>query len=141
MLGYDTAYQNAITDQELIERALGEGRWVLTCDRHLVKRKLLRDRHTVVGSDHLIDQLRQLQRELNITVTVGSMIASRCPICNGMLESISREQAAPNVPRYVATQHEHFSQCTSCGRIYWPGTHWANFHRVLARVRETPERS
>ena len=45
MLGYDTAYEKAISDQALIERALAEGRWVLTRDRYLAKRKLLRGRH------------------------------------------------------------------------------------------------
>ena len=134
MLGYDTAYEQAITDQALIERALGEGRWVLTRDRYLAKRKLLRGRHTVVRSDYVVDQLRQLVQELKITLAVGSTTASRCPACNGMLESITREEAAPNVPRFVATQQTRFSRCVGCSRIYWPGTHWENFHRQLARA-------
>ena len=137
MLGYDTAYERAISDQVLIERALAENRWVLTRDRYLAKRKLLRGRHTLVRSDHIADQLRQLKWELNVHLAVGSTTASRCPACNGMLESITREDAAPNVPRFVATQHAQFSQCVDCGRIYWPGTHWENFHRQLAEAGQT----
>lgn len=134
MLGYDTAYDKAITDQALIERALVEGRWVLIRDRILGKRRLLRGRHTVVRSDHVMDQLRQLGQELNINLVVGSTTASRCPECNGILESIKRKDAAPNVPFFVATQHAQFSRCMNCGRIYWPGTHWKNVQRQVAEV-------
>ena len=140
MLGYDTAYEKTITDQALIERALVEGRWVLTRDSYLAKRKLLRDRHTLVRSDYIVDQLRQLGRELNINLAVGSTTASRCPECNGILESITREDAAPSVPLFVATQHAHFSRCVDCGKTYWPGTHWESFHRHLAKVRHAPKR-
>jgi uncharacterized protein with PIN domain len=93
-----------------------------------------------VRSDHVVDQVRQLGRELNINLAVGLTTASRCPECNGILESITREDAAPNVPLFVATQHAQFSRCVDCGRIYWPGTHWENFHRQLAEVSQTRER-
>jgi uncharacterized protein with PIN domain len=137
MLGYDTAYEKTISDQALIERARAEGRWVLTRDRYLAKRKLLRGRHTLVRSDHIADQLRQLGRELHINLAVGLTSAGRCPACNGILESIRREEAAPSVPLFVATHHSRFSRCVGCGRIYWRGTHWENFQRQLVEVLQT----
>src|SRR4030066_1602382 len=64
MLGYDTAYEKVISDEWLIARVLEEQRWLLTRDRYLVQRKTLRDRHTLIVSDHFQDQLRQLRSEL-----------------------------------------------------------------------------
>ena len=61
MLGYDTAYEKVISDESLIAGVLTEHRWLLTRDRYLVQRKVVRDRQTLIVSDHLQDQLRQLR--------------------------------------------------------------------------------
>jgi uncharacterized protein with PIN domain len=53
MLGYDTAYEKVISDEALTARVLTEQRWLLTRDRYLVQRKVLRCRHTLIVSDHL----------------------------------------------------------------------------------------
>ena len=133
MLGYDTAYDKAISDESLIARVLIEQRWLLTRDRYLVQRKVLRGCHTLIVSDHLQDQLRQLQSELHLDLDLSDSTASRCAACNVLLRPIPHEEAAHAVPAYVASLHPQFVQCSSCGRIYWPGTHWTH---MLARLQE-----
>jgi uncharacterized protein with PIN domain len=132
-LGYDTVYEKVISDESLAARVLAEQRWLLTRDRYLVQRNVLRGRHTLIVSDHLQDQLRQLQSELHLDLDLSDKTASRCAACNTILIVIRHEEATLTVPAYVASLHPRFVQCQNCGRIYWPGTHWAH---MLARLQE-----
>jgi hypothetical protein len=133
MLGYDTAYEKVISDEALTARVLTEHRWLLTRDGYLVQHKVLRDRQTLIISDHLQDQLRQLRSELHIMFDLGDRTASRCAECNVLLRPIPHAEAAHAVPAYVASSHPRFVQCQNCGRIYWPGTHWTH---MLTRLQE-----
>jgi uncharacterized protein with PIN domain len=133
MLGYDTAYEKVISDEALISRVVTEQRWLLTRDSYLVQRKVLRGRHTLIVSDHLQDQLRQLQSELHLDLDLSDKTASRCATCNSILIVIPHEEATSTVPAYVASLHPRFVQCPNCGRIYWPGTHWTY---MLTRLQD-----
>lgn len=133
ILGYDTAYEKDIPDGSLISRIVTEQRWLLTRDRYLVQRKVLRGRHTLIVSDHLQDQLQQLQSDLRLDLDLSEKTASRCASCNNILKPIPHEKATSTVPDYVASLHPLFVQCPNCGRIYWPGTHWTT---MLARLQE-----
>jgi uncharacterized protein with PIN domain len=133
LLGYDTAYDKVIADESLISRVLTEQRWLLTRDRYLVQRKVLRDRHTLIVSDHLQAQLQQLRSELHLDLDLSDNTASRCALCNNILIPIPHEIATSTVPAYVARVHPRFVQCPNCERIYWPGTHWT---QMLVRLQE-----
>jgi uncharacterized protein with PIN domain len=135
IVGYDTAYEKIIPDDMLIQRVLEEHRWLLTRDGYLAKRKIVRDRHTLIQSDHLFDQLRQLRTELSLSLNLDAETPSRCPECNLLLTPIPREEAAPRVPPFVAQQHTRFARCAGCGHVYWPGTQWAHLRAQLERLR------
>ena len=132
MLGYDTDYEKVISDETLIARVLTEHRWLLTRDSYLVQRKVLRGHHSLIVSDHLQDQLRQLRSELHLELDLGERTASRCASCNNILIVIPHEKATSTVPAYVASLHPRFVQCPNCERVYWPGTHWTH---MLARLQ------
>jgi uncharacterized protein len=135
ILGYDTAYEKDIPDERLIERALRENRWLLTRDRHLAQRKLLRGRHTLIASDDVEGQLYQLHRDLTIDLDVNHQRGYRCADCNVVLTSISHDDAAPLVPPFVSQQYREFLQCPHCRRVFWPGTHWDDLCTRLAAVK------
>lgn len=135
MLGYDTAYERIIPDGALIERVLTEERWLLTRDGHLAVRKALRGRHTLARSDHVAEQLRQLGRELHLDLCPERTRPGRCTECNEVLATIPPEEARQQVPPFVAGQHQAFSRCPRCGRVFWPGTHWERFVRRLEELR------
>lgn len=139
ILGYDTAYEKIISDEEIVERVRCENRWLLTRDRYLAKRKILRGRHTLIQGDHVSDQLRQLLVERCINLNLDDRTPSRCPECNLVLKAIPREKAALLVPSFVAKQHTQFAQCEKCARVFWPGTQWdhlrAQAHIVAERAK------
>lgn len=136
ILGYDTAYEPFIADDELAERVLAENRWLLTRDRYLVRRRVLRGRHSLIVDDHLQDQLRQLRRELGLCLSIGDHTAHRCADCNTALLPMSAAEAAPLIPPVVASQYPTFMCCPTCQRLFWPGTQWSSFLDRLARIRD-----
>lgn len=135
ILGYDTAYERDVPDQAVIDRVLREDRWLLTRDGYMAKRRVLRGRHTLLTSDRLEDQLRQLKRELQLDLAIDPMRASRCAECNLALKPVPHEEAARLVPAFVAGRHAELTSCAGCGRIYWPGTHWSDLLARLERLR------
>jgi uncharacterized protein with PIN domain len=135
MLGYDTAYDKAVTDDLLIERAQREGRWLLTRDRYLAQRKVSCGGHTLITSDSLDDQLRQLRHDLNLSLDPSERHFS-CATCNVLALPASCREAAALIPSYVARQYNHFAQCPSCRHIYCPGTHWDAIVARLATIKQ-----
>lgn len=136
ILGYDTAYEKLISDDVLIERALREDRWLLTRDGHLAQRKVLRGRHTLIVSDDLDGQLRQLRQDLKIELAANHQRGYRCADCNVVLTSLAHDRAVPLVPPFVAQQYREFFQCPRCRRVFWPGTHWQDLLHRLAEARK-----
>ena len=135
ILGYDTTYEKVITDEALIERAVRENRRLLTRDRRLTLRKLLRDRHILIVSDDIEGQLHQLHRDLKIDLDLTHRQGYRCADCNVALTTISHNDAASLVPPFVAEQYQAFLQCAHCRRVFWPGTHWQDLTRRLTAIR------
>ncbi len=136
ILGYDTAYEKVIEDDVLIERALREDRWLLTRDGYLAQRKVLRGRHTLLTSDRVEGQLRQLHRELKIELSVSDQRGYRCADCNVALLPISHDEAVPLVPPFVAQQYREFLHCPRCRRVFWPGTHWDDLRGRLTVIKK-----
>ncbi len=138
LLGYDTAYERNIEDADIVSRVLREDRWLLTRDRYLVERKILQGRYTLIRSDHVNDQLRQLQHEQLVKLIVDNETLCRCPECNRLLEMITPQEAGTRVPHFVARYYTQFALCPHCSRVYWPGTHWAHLQQQLQHLRLSP---
>ena len=136
ILGYDAAYERDITDGAIVDRVLHEHRWLLTRDRYLVKRKAVRGRFTLIRSDFVTDQLRQIRTELGISLAIDEGTVCRCVACNHILENIPLAQAGPRVPPFVAEHHTHFTGCPHCGQLYWAGTHWSHLQQQLKLLRQ-----
>ena len=136
ILGYDTAYEKVITDESLIERTIQENRWLLTRDRRLTERKVIRSRCTLIAHDDLEGQLRQLHEDLKLDLGMNDRRSYRCADCNVVLFSIPYDEAAPLVPPVVARQHQEFLQCAHCRRVFWQGSHWEDLNARLAAAKQ-----
>jgi len=131
ILGYDAAYVREREPRELIERALEEGRVLLTRDRRLAARRKIGP-HMLIASDDLGEQVRQVLQGTGAAPRRGRLFR-RCVECNRELVALDYARAAALVPAYVASTQERFHRCPGCGRIYWRATHP---ERAIRRLRE-----
>ena len=133
-LGYDASYHAQIGDAELVREAAAEGRVVLTRDRDLTKRRVIQSglvRAILIRDDDVRTQLRQVFLDLGLDMTHS---LTRCIECNSSLEPRPAADVSDRVPPYVRSTQTRYSECPSCGRIYWAGTHWRRMHEALARL-------
>ncbi len=128
LAGYDTAYWRDGSDEELIDRALAEGRVIVTRDRQLAGRRRAKAR--LITSETLDEQITEARAIL------GGLPQpfTRCPECNGALIDLPRPAARDLVPPYVWHTQTEFRRCPDCGRVYWKGSHWP---AVRARLEDT----
>lgn len=130
ILGYDTLYDPALDDHQLVRLARADDRVLLTRDTELARRKGLR--LLLVTSQELEDQIRQVVAELDLEPDGAS---SRCSVCNEPLRPMDRSLARERVPAYVADTQQSFKICPICQRVYWPGSHWQRMDAWLSRLR------
>ncbi len=127
LLGFDTLYDNGWHDGDLVRRALEDGRIVLTRDRELLKRREL-THGCYVRALRPQPQLREIVDRLDLARS--SKPFTRCLACNALLAPVDKEKVLPQLPPKVREQHERFTICTGCQRVYWEGSHWRRM-RVL----------
>ena len=136
IMGYDAAFPRTASDNELVRLALKQDRLLITRDSGFLLRRSVRLgqlRMLYVVADDLRGQLRQLIRELHLDLNSGF---SRCLRCNEPLAPVDQAAVADQIPDYVARTQTVFSRCSSCCRVYWPGTHWSNMISELARANQ-----
>jgi len=130
-LGYDVLYEDAIDDAILVERAARDDRVILTRDHLLVNRRAARERSVIIESDHVREQVVEVARRFPPR---RYLFLSRCLVCNSRLEPIEKTSVAGRVPEYVYDTQEAFSECPSCGRAYWSGTHRTRMQEELTAI-------
>lgn len=134
VLGYDAAYEPVLPDAQVVARARAEGRVLLTRDVDMMRRRVI-----VSGSvqaiflrdDTVQDQLRQVLTEMALR---PGQTLTRCIDCNSELQARGKEAVADKLPPYVRATQERFSECPSCSRVYWPGTHWERMRERIAAL-------
>jgi uncharacterized protein with PIN domain len=133
-LGYDTVYDDAIPDAELVRRALVEGRLILTRDRKLFDEWRV-DGGLVLRAEGTLEQLAEVAATFRLPPP--ARLFTRCRVCNGVLEPAERDALEDRVPARVWDRVQDFAQCPNCGRVYWEGSHTDRMRSVLARVFPT----
>jgi uncharacterized protein with PIN domain len=141
LLGFDCAYDSAITDEALVRLAETEGRTILTRDRRLPEEWWVPGVYLVRAED-LLGQLAEVIQAFDLAASVR--LLTRCNECNRALAPLAREQALGRVPPRVLELHDTFAECPGCGRVYWEGTHAARIRELVeelrARARSGPHR-
>jgi uncharacterized protein with PIN domain len=132
ILGFDTAFELNIPDQDLIDRSLRERRALLTQDKHLLMSYCLPS-VCLLPQMPYIDQLKFVISRYDLYRTEFKLF-SRCLICNNSLFSINKENIAPKIPFKVFDQCRDFYYCSNCDKIYWNGTHHKNICDTLKKA-------
>ena len=135
MLGYDAVFFDGEDDAYMIDRALKEGRVILTRDTQVMKRGVItsgRLKAILIESDQPEPQVRQVIDTLHIDSQ--SRMFTVCLECNNPLEERSKEEVEQRVPPYVFQTQQQYMECPVCHRIYWRGTHWQAMLQKLERL-------
>jgi len=127
IMGYDTLYDAALDDAQLVRLARAEDRILLTRDTALARRKGARI--VLLASESLPDQVAELQQLMGL---VADALLTRCPVCNVELEAIPKDRAWGQVPPYVFATQSEFRVCPLCDRFYWRGSHWKRMKELIA---------
>jgi uncharacterized protein with PIN domain len=129
LMGYDTLYDSALSDHQLVARARSQQRTILTRDRELARRKGIGC--LLVQSQMLEEQIKEVLDALG-PPTCGA--EPRCPLCNAPLMSVSSQEIALRVPAYVRQAHTRFRRCADCDKVYWQGSHWQKIRQVTEHL-------
>ncbi len=134
VLGFDAAYEPVLPDAQVVARALAEGRVLLTRDADMMRRRAIAGgavKAILLRDDSAQQQVRQVLAELGIR---PASTLSRCLDCNAVLQPRNKSAVANRLPPYVRATQDRFSQCPSCARVYWPGTHWRRMQERIAAL-------
>jgi uncharacterized protein with PIN domain len=131
LAGFDTLYDNCFHDAEVERLAVEEGRIALSRDLDLLKRRGI-THGCFVRALRPWDQLRELVERLDLARLARPF--SRCLVCNAPLQVVDKSRVLDKLPPGVRANHEHFSTCGVCGRVYWQGSHWQHMGARLGEV-------
>jgi len=134
MLGIDIVYKSDYADDEIIEKALSENRWVLTRDTLLIKRRDFargKIKFIFINDDSVQKQLQQIFQYFKLNKHPNF---SRCIVCNNDLAKVDKKDVKDKVPEYVFLTQENFYKCNSCNKIYWSGTHVENMQKYFSAL-------
>lgn len=130
-IGIDTRWEDAISDKDLVERAIGENRFVLTLDKRLIE-EWRADNVLLLGSDKPPEQFAQVVEHFKLKPP--SEFFTRCLICNSLLRRASVAEIAENAPTLVRENNSLFSFCPRCEKIYWEGSHTRRMRAAIEEI-------
>lgn len=135
--GYDTLIATrGETDRLLLQRALEQGRWLLTRDRKLLEHRGADEVVLLLDSDGVDECIGELTRRLAVDWLYRPF--SRCLRCNTPLVEASAEQMRQIPPR-VRGRFDTARYCPRCRQVYWEGSHVRRMRERLHRwQRERP---
>jgi uncharacterized protein with PIN domain len=129
MAGFDTLYDNGYRDEDIVAIAGREQRTVLTRDRELLKRREVSQGcylHTIRPEA----QLRELFARMALAPLARPF--TLCLHCNLPLRPVAKAEVLERLPASVREQHQEFTRCDACARVFWKGSHHKRMLAMLA---------
>jgi uncharacterized protein with PIN domain len=131
ILGFDAVYLSKAEDRDLLLAARREKRALLTKDRELFRAAAGLPR-LLIESDRWEEQLTQVIGAFRLRDRARPH--SRCLACNVRLKRIPRQMARNLVAPFVLERASSFAVCPSCGRLFWPGSHFRDMDQKISRI-------
>ncbi len=133
MLGFDCVYRNDFDDEELAHISAEEDRILLTRDRRLLMRKLVRWGYclrSLASQEQVIEVLRRFALFDRITPF------RRCLRCNTPLKTVEKEVVLERLEPLTKKYYEEFHICPACGQIYWKGSHYEHMQSMIDKLQK-----
>ncbi|HEY9079953.1 DUF5615 family PIN-like protein [Magnetovibrio sp.] len=129
--GHDAAMAaTGDADRTVLQRALDEGRRLLTRDRALLQIKDAARSTILLHGENLNAWAYELAHEHDLNWLERPL--SRCLVCNVELIDADADTLS-RMPEDSRTLPGPFKACPKCGRGYWPGSH---AKRMMARLHD-----
>jgi uncharacterized protein with PIN domain len=131
MVGFDTLFPEDYRDEELARISSEEDRILLTRDRGLLKRSIVKRGYSVRATDPW-QQLEEVIKRFNLYDAIERFW--RCAACNGVLEAVDKAAILDQLPEKTARYYNEFRRCANCGKIYWRGSHYEQIDQLVERM-------
>lgn len=128
MLGFDCYYRNDLKDAEIVAIAEAEKRIILTRDRELLKNSRVTHGYWV-RSKNPEKQVVEIIKRFDLKDRIKPYI--RCMSCNGLIEKVDKEDIVHRLEPKTRKYYDEFYICSSCGKIYWRGSHFERMEQKL----------
>jgi uncharacterized protein with PIN domain len=129
--GLDTLWEDAISDADLIRRAIEERRFVLTLDKRILE-EFRTDHVFLLSTSEPMAQFAEIVRHFDIAKPAE--LFSRCLVCNTPLRAARAEEITERVPPAVQETQENIHICPNCNKAYWEGSHTRRMRDAIERV-------
>ncbi|MCS7116405.1 MAG: Mut7-C RNAse domain-containing protein [Nitrososphaerota archaeon] len=139
--GFDVIYNAHYDDETLLKQAECDRRVILTSDRGLFQAALKKGLNALLLTDD-----NDEDRMVSIILKLGwdgkdlTPTPSRCPLCNGPLSKVLKDEILEDLPRGVTLRYSEFYRCGSCGKLYWEGSHWRKIKIFSEHVEQKVRR-
>ena len=142
MLGFDSLYRNECSDEELAHISATKRRILLTRDRGLLRRSVVK-RGYLVRAAQPREQLMEVCRRFNLYSSIAPF--RRCLDCNSLLQVVPKDLISDRLPPETRRHHDEFRICPGCNRLYWKGSHYQRMatlvEQFMTKLRAVSQRS
>lgn len=130
-LGIDAIWEDAVSDADLVRRAVEEKRFVLTLDKRMTNEWLV-DNVLLLKSEKPFEQFRQIVEHFRIEKP--KELFTRCLVCNMPLRRATDEEIGSGAPEHVLETQKAFDFCPACHKLYWHGSHTERMRKEIEAV-------
>jgi hypothetical protein len=129
-IGYRAQWWPGIDDGELVDKVFGSTAILLSTDRGLLDRGLIR-----WGAVPALLVPHDLKKREQFAFAVASLNLPgkepRCMSCGGELRPVEKEAVRERIPPRTYPWRDEYYVCVGCGKLFWKGTHWEKIEAVL----------
>ena len=129
--GFDTLWDNAWDDANLVAVAAGEARVVLTRDRALLMHRAL-PQGCYLRDTAPLAQLADVGARY--ALDLGSGKPARCLECNERLDRAPKRDVAGGLLPGTLAGFDEFWRCGRCDGVFWRGSHWRRMREAVDGV-------
>ncbi len=136
MLGYYVENPLSEDDDEILKQAQEHELVLLTMDEELYARAQRRGLRTLlITASYNPRQVAQIMEAFNLTLD-NFPSRTHCSNCNGKLKEVAKSEVKGKIPERSFKNHERFWLCTSCGQVFWEGSHWNRIEMEVEKIRK-----
>jgi uncharacterized protein with PIN domain len=133
MLGFDCLYRNDYQDDELARVSIEAGRVLLTRDRRLLMRKVIRVGYCLHQTDPR-EQVGEVLRRFKLFKQIKPF--QRCLRCNSQLHPVNKQDIIDRLEPLTKRYFDEFHICPACNQIYWKGSHYAHMLDMITELAQ-----